>query len=156
MELRGAAECRVQGSFHISCVRRPGGNHIDGRRRLSPRDYFDPPESFGVLADARARVPAGGDTVSAAIALVQHRLVVAWRRGGCQPSGAAVGRQFSFSKQTFSRTILGERWMGETLMAALLDALQRQPIGSARHELSSSPPRRLRPMASRGTGQRGA
>lgn len=107
-------------------MRRPGANHLDKKRRLLPRDYLDPPWAFGRDVGARVRVPPGGDAVSGAIASIQHQLVVAWRRGGCRPTGAALGRRFGFSKQTFSKTVLGERWMGETLMAAVLDALGRR------------------------------
>jgi hypothetical protein len=89
-----------------------------------PRDYFDPPDAFGFVAGARARPAGGGDATSTMVAQIQHDLVLAWRAGGCRPSGAALGRRFGFSKQTWSRAMLGQRWMGETLMAALLHVLR--------------------------------
>ncbi|MDA8358140.1 MAG: hypothetical protein M0Z95_18025 [Actinomycetota bacterium] len=105
-------------------MRLPGGNHLDRRRQLLPKDYLAPPDAFGVSSEGTTVVPSGGDEVSAEVARLQHHLVLAWRRAGCRPSGAAVARRFGFSRQTWSRTMLGERWMGETLMTALISSIR--------------------------------
>lgn len=83
-----------------------------------------PPDAFGFVAGARARPADGGDVTSTMVAQIQHDLVLAWRSGGCRPSGAALDRRFGFSKQTWSRAVLGQRWMGETLTAPLLHVLR--------------------------------
>jgi hypothetical protein len=101
-------------------VRRPGGNHVDRRRRLLPRDYLSDPDAFGRNRAVRFIIPAGGDAESGAIARVQHELVLRWRAQGCRPSGSRLGRSFGFSKQTWSRSTLGQRWMGEAVICALL------------------------------------
>lgn len=68
------------------------------------------------------------------IALIQHQLVVGWRQNADAPSGAALAGRFGFSKQTFSRAVLGQRWMGETVMAALLyGQRQRRTTRERRH-----------------------
>lgn len=105
-------------------MRRPGGNHLDRRRRLLPRDYLENPDGFGFERRPVYVVPEDGDETSAAVARLQHELVRSWRQRGCRPSGAALGRRFGFSKQTWSRTVLGQRWMGETVMTALVQALR--------------------------------
>lgn len=104
-------------------MRRPGGNHLDRQRRLLPRDYLDPPEAFGLRRPDRWLVPPGGDRSSQKVARIEHHLVIAWRARHRPPSGAEMGRRFGFSRQTWSRSLLGERWMGETVMAAVLSIL---------------------------------
>lgn len=101
-------------------MRRPGGNHLDRQRRLMPRDYLAPPEAFGLRAPEQWVIPPGGDEQSMLVARTEHHLVLAWRTGPRRPSGAEMGRQFGFSRQTWSRSMLGQRWMGETLMAAIV------------------------------------
>lgn len=91
---------------------------------MLPRDYLERPDGFGIDRAPRYVVPDDGDTTSAAVAQLQHELVRSWRNRGCRPSGAALGRRFGFSKQTWSRTVLGQRWMGETVMTALIHALR--------------------------------
>jgi hypothetical protein len=103
-------------------MRRPGANHLDRQRKLTPRDYFDDPNRFGRIRHLAGRVPPGGDPVSARVAALQHRLVWAWQARGRKPSTSELGGLFGFSKSTWSRVILGQRWMGETIMAALLHA----------------------------------
>ena len=98
-------------------------NHVDGRRQLTPRDYFADQRQFGRVPGARPTVPAGGDPASAAIALVQHRLICRWRSLPQRPSGAELGRTYGFSRQVFSRAVNGERWLGETVTCALLVAI---------------------------------
>jgi hypothetical protein len=114
-------------------VIRPGGNHVDRRRLLLPRDYLADPAGFGQDRPARLRTPPDGDAPSARIAWLQHQLVAAWRRQGCKPSGAALGRAFGFSRQTISRSALGQRWMGEAVLAALLTAVRCPPASPQPH-----------------------
>jgi hypothetical protein len=104
-------------------VRIPGGNHVDRRRSLLPRDYLVEPDAFGQGRPVTVRVPPGGDEVSARIALLQHELVRRWRQSPEVASGAAIGRRYGFSRQTWSRTALGQRWMGEAVLAGLIEAL---------------------------------
>jgi len=106
----------------------PSPNHVDGRRRGRPREYLDPPHRFGRAGEARLRIPAGGDRVSAGLAWFQHRLAAAWAARG--RSGAAVGREYGVSRQVVSRTLRGERWLCATLTAALVLALERPPEAS--------------------------
>ena len=106
-------------------MRQPGANHVDRRRKLAPARYIAP---FG-CAEARAVMPEGGDMASARIAALEHRLVLAWRAAGRRPTEAELARKWSISKQTISRSMLGDRWMGETVMSALIDALQSGPGG---------------------------
>lgn len=51
--------------------------HIDATLHGEPKDYLDPPESFGRLAQPRYRMPLGGDKISIAAARIQDRLVYA-------------------------------------------------------------------------------
>lgn len=100
-------------------MRVPGGNHVDRTLLLSPASYFDPPSAFGHVESARPHIPVGGDARSMRVALVQHWLVLAWAsRGG--PPVRELARLFGFSKQTFSKVRLGDRWMGSAVGAALL------------------------------------
>lgn len=92
--------------------------HLDKRRSLMPRDYFDRPEMFG-LDDMRASLPQGGDNISRAVADLQHRLVLEWRRRDRAISAAELCQAFGFSKQVLSRVTLGQRWAGETVFVAL-------------------------------------
>jgi hypothetical protein len=109
-----------------SAVIRPGANHIDRRRRLRPRDYLADPHAFGRQADVIFRVPPGGDAVSAAVARVQHQLVLDWRAARPRRMGSRDARVFRISSSTWSSSVLGERWMGETVMAAVLHALSHR------------------------------
>ena len=102
---------------------RPSGNHIDRRRTLRPRDYLWRPHDFGYDAHAHFRVPVGGDTVSEAVARVQHQLVIAYRAARPAGSGTRDAYSFRVSSSTWSRSMLGERWLGETVMAAVLRSI---------------------------------
>lgn len=106
---------------------RPGGNHLDRRRALRPRDYATPGDAFGQPVAVEWSVPPGGDLVSLRVARTQHRLVVSWRGRAAQASGAAVARRYGFSRQTWSRTVLGERWAGETVLVALVETVAQAP-----------------------------
>ena len=103
---------------------RINGAHIDQRRLLLPASYAETPADFGVVTALRFRVPEGGDTVSMRIALELHLLVCAWFANGQRPSAAALCNRFEMSAATFSRTVRGERWAGETLLAAFSYALR--------------------------------
>lgn len=109
----------------------PGGNHLDKRRKLDPRDYvLDGPLGYGIDPDARFRTPEGGDPAWCRVAELEHRLILRWReRGG--PSAAEIARRWGCSKATLSRTISGHRWAGELLLTALVEVTlitgSRQP-----------------------------
>ena len=105
-------------------MHRPGANHLDRRRRLLPRSYFERHDDFGITPNARRIVPDAGDRASAEVAWLQHELVLEWRRRRCRPSGAAIGREFGFSKQVWSRVVTGHRWMGETVAVVLIKVLR--------------------------------
>jgi hypothetical protein len=107
----------------VPAVTRIGPTSVDRRRRLLPRDYLTEPQAFGRERPVSSHVPPGGDEASALIAWLQHQLVRAWRQQGSRPSGARLGRHFDFSRQTFSRAVLGQRWMGEAVQAALIVAV---------------------------------
>lgn len=92
--------------------------HLDRRRNLQPRDYLRDPFAFGREPGAELAVPAGGDGISLQIAARQHVLVVAWRARGKRPRSSEICRRWGFSSSTFSRIVLGERWAGETGLAA--------------------------------------
>ncbi|WP_164700208.1 hypothetical protein [Modestobacter sp. KNN46-3] len=102
-------------------MNRPGANHLDRRRRLTPRDYI--PLGFGVLPGARCHTPAGGDHVSAAVARIQHELVLHYRGVREHGDGRRYARAFGVSETVWTRCLGGERFMGETVMAALLCAI---------------------------------
>ena len=96
--------------------------HLDTHRKLRPWDYVrGGPHLFGRDPRTRFAVPPDGDEASALIAALQHQLVARWRTTH-RPSGAELGRRWGFSRQTWSRTMLGERWSGELLLVVLLDA----------------------------------
>ena len=121
--VRGSRGCRQAGCPHRHRVRIPGGNHLDRQLRLRPCDYvLGGPQRFGSTA-ARFAVPPGGDVRSMRLAAIQHELVLAWRANG-GPSGAELARRWGFSRQTWSRTVLGQRWAGAVGLAALLEGAQ--------------------------------
>lgn len=104
-------------------MRSPSQTALDRRRTLTPRAYADDPWRFGIDQTLGFAVPPGGDATSRHLAEIQHRLICAWRQAGCRSSGAEIGRRWRFSKQTWSRTTLGQRWAGETVLAALISEL---------------------------------
>jgi hypothetical protein len=105
--------------------------HVDCRRSLRPCDYLADPFRFGRQPDAEAVDPPDGDRVSAAVARLQHSLACAFRSLGDR-RGAEVARRFGVSKQLWSRSINGERWMGETVMAAIVIAMREEHQKQAR------------------------
>ena len=113
----------------------PGGNAIDRQRRLQPRDYAVDPHRYGTDPRLPFHLPDGGDEHSARIAAAQHRLILRWRAIPTRPSGAQLGRTWGFSKQTWSRTINGERWAGQAVLTALAFATARPGHSSSeRHK----------------------
>jgi hypothetical protein len=105
-------------------VNRPGANHLDRRRTLSPRNYF-PPGSYGKVPSARSTVPSDGDRVSAAVAQVQHDLLVLYRHQRRRGWNRRTAGAFGISDTVWQDAMAGKRWMGETVMAALLAAVHR-------------------------------
>jgi hypothetical protein len=103
-------------------VKRPGANHLDRRRTRTPRDYF-PPGFYGTVSFAQSTVPAGGDEVSAAVAQIQHDLLVLYRAVRRYGWNRRVGSTFGISETVWQDVMVGKRWMGETVMAALLHAI---------------------------------
>jgi hypothetical protein len=124
----------------VAGVARPGT--IDARRQLLPADYIAPAGAFGIDRRAGVVVPPGGDEVSARTARIQHQLVVVWNGQTPRPSGAALAREFGFSRQTFSRCRLGQQWAGQTVLCAVIDALQQLAGAPGRMAAASSPPGR--------------
>lgn len=99
--------------------------HLDHRRSLTPREYATNPTLFGVAADLTFWVPPRGDAVSMQIARLQHLDVCAWDAAGRRTPAAALCRRFGFSPQTLSKVTTGQRWAGETVLAALHYAIRR-------------------------------
>jgi hypothetical protein len=104
-----------------------GRTHVDGRRLLLPRDYLAEPAAFGQTRPVRFVVPAGGDAVSAHVAYVQHWLIVRLRMREPRLSGASLARLVGVSRQTWSRTALGERWIGIEPEGELIEPRQAAP-----------------------------
>lgn len=115
----------------VAAVARLGPTHVDSRRRLVPASYLACPGDFGRRARPALVLPPGGDVVSQRIAVIQHQLVLAWNDHGRRPSGAELARIWGVSKQTVSRCTLGERWFGETVLAAFIHvaAARTTPVG---------------------------
>jgi hypothetical protein len=105
-------------------VNRPGANHLDRRRTRSPRNYF-PPGFYGKVPSARSSVSPGGDAVSAAVAQVQHDLLVLYRQVRGHGWNRRIASEFGVSDTVWQDVMAGKRWMGETVMAALLVAVHR-------------------------------
>lgn len=123
--------------------------HLDHRRALIPSAYALDPRLFGVVTDLEFRVPPGGDVVSMRIAQLEHLVICEWEALGRRPSAAALCRRFGFSPQTLSKVTTGQRWAGETLLAALQYATRRpqtppEPATrpADRHGASNAPSRR--------------
>lgn len=93
------------------------------RRTLLPRDYLRDPYQFGVNLAADPVLPSRGDAVSQQVAMAQHHLAVLVRAAGTRATAADVTRRFGFSKQYWSRCLLGQAWMGETVQAAAVSVV---------------------------------
>ncbi len=99
----------------------PGANHLDRQRRLTPRHYI--PLGYGRDPAATCAVPHGGDPVSAAVARVQHTLLLSYRAVRQHGSNRRTARAFGISDTVWQQAMSGQRWMGETVTAALLHAV---------------------------------
>jgi hypothetical protein len=64
-----------------------------------------------------------GSTAGGSRARVQHVLGVLYREERTHGSGRRAARAFGISQTLWSRALSGERWMGETVTAALLQAI---------------------------------
>ena len=100
---------------------------IDGRRQLTPCEYLTDPHGFGRDPKAVFILPNGGDKTSLEVSRMLHWCFLAWRKSPQPPTGAELARRFGFSRQTWSATMLGQRWPGHTVMAAALAGLERIP-----------------------------
>jgi hypothetical protein len=101
---------------------------VDQRRLLQPWDYFADPHQFGRDLSARIVTPSEGDRASRDLAELFHRAVCFRRSLTHISSGADLGRQFAFSRQTWSAAVLGKRWPPLAVFMALLIDTQ-QAIG---------------------------
>lgn len=72
-------------------------------------------------------MPDGGNAVSMTVAVVQHRLVMAWLERSTHGAGAQTAARMSLSPSTWSRIITGQRWAGSVGMAGLLDGPSAPP-----------------------------
>jgi hypothetical protein len=121
-------------------VSRFNGRHLDQNRRLLPRDYAADPFLFGVDEHLEFHVPEGGNKVSMLVAAEQHRLVCDWSRIRLPSSAAVLARRYGTSPQTLSTVVTGRRWAGETLLAALSDALRAHDNAARTPPPRSEPP----------------
>lgn len=121
--------------------RRFNGRHLDERRRLNPRDYATRPDLFGVADILTFTIPDGGNRASMLVAAEQHRLVCEWTRNGRRPSAQVLAARWGTSIQTISTVCRGERWAGETVLAALSAAVRDRPT-THRHDDGSEPDER--------------
>ena len=122
---------------------RIGGNAVDGHhltvpamppsprllrtRSLAPRDYLADPFQFGRASAPRWVLPVGGDVRSLQVAMVTHGVVVLVRGLRDRRLAGRVCARFGFSKQLWSRCLLGETWMGEVVLAAAVSELLGAP-----------------------------
>lgn len=120
-------------------MKRPSATHIDLRRELDPRDYCVNPHQYGRDPTAQFRVPTGGDQLSATIARLQHDLVIAFRATGPTGDGSQDARTLGVSSSTWRRSLSGQRWMGETVLAVVLRRLFPEGHGAAGAVARSGP-----------------
>lgn len=113
---------------------RLGPRHLDSRRKLLPVSYLERPADFGRRQRPAFVLPQDGDIVSQRIAVLQHQLIFTWNERGRRPSVGELCREWRVSKQTLSRCTLGERWLGETLLAAFVQIVARPSTGGGCRE----------------------
>ena len=101
-------------------MRRIGPRHLDNRRNLLPRDYFENPWTFGTPT-AKLTMPSGGDDVSQRVAFHVNVLVRAVREHGLTSRQACT--RFGFCREVWSDVVNGRRWPGETVLTAILDTI---------------------------------
>ncbi len=93
------------------------------RRSLRPRDYLSEPARFGRDVTIGTVLPSGGDVLSQRVALVQHQLVFAMGYPPDRGTATRVTRSFHLSKRQWRLCLLGEAWMGKTVLAAAVKVL---------------------------------
>jgi hypothetical protein len=99
----------------------PAMSHSSRRldtRSLVPRDYVANPNDFGRASRPEWVLPAGGNIRSLRVAMVTHEVVFRVRALRDRRLAARVCARFGFSKQVWSRSLLGQEWMGELVLAA--------------------------------------
>ncbi len=89
-------------------------------RLLLPRDYLLDPHQFGRHPHPRWQVPPGGDQRSLQVAMVLHAAALVFHQRKDSHRARRVGQRFEFSKQRWSECMLGHRWPGETVLAAVI------------------------------------
>jgi hypothetical protein len=92
------------------------------QRRLLPCDYLANRHQFGRHPNPEWVLPPEGDLVSQRVAQVQHDLAVQLRDRQVRSVAKDVTTRFAFSKQYWSACLLGQAWMGETVLAAAVFA----------------------------------
>jgi hypothetical protein len=100
----------------------PGGNKIDSRLLLTPRDYLSNPAAFGSPdAEVISILPVVGNVDSQLVAWNQHRLSALYKSK--EPADRIEARKIferrDFSKSTRSRILLGYCWPGAIGLTAL-------------------------------------
>jgi hypothetical protein len=91
------------------------------RRKRHPRDYLVHGHDFG-RRDTTFHVPVGGDAFSRDAARHQHQVVRAWR-AGYDGSDRQAAQKWNVTTSSWSRSMLGQRWLETGLMNAMLDEL---------------------------------
>jgi hypothetical protein len=112
----------AQSATHVDMTRL-SSRHLDARRSLTPRDYLADPWAYGERPSHMV-MPDGGDQLSQRVALVQHELIREFRADATLAPGT-VCKIFGIHRNTWSRTMNGHRWAGETVMVALVWATKR-------------------------------
>lgn len=102
----------------------PGHNRLDARLALEPRAYAVVPAQFGSNPHVTFHVPPGGDDLSMQVARIQHHIVIAWRARHPR-GGRRLADEIGCSKQTVSRTLLGQRFAGQAVLSFMAAQLQR-------------------------------
>ena len=98
-------------------------SRLDSRLTLKPRDYITRPQDFG-REPVRIHLPQGGTPEALRVAVVQHRIVRAYRskaRGKRKPI-RHLATMYGMSDATLNRVLAGQAWASATTLAALLDA----------------------------------
>jgi hypothetical protein len=68
-------------------------------------------------------VPPRGDRLSADIARVECELLLLYRQARTYGSNRQIGRAFGISDTVWQDVMTGKRWMGETVMTAVLTVI---------------------------------
>lgn len=100
----------------------PKRTRLDSRLTLKPRDYITRPQDFG-RGPARIQLPPGGTSQAQRVAIMQHRLVSAYRgkRRGQRKPIHQLAALYGMSEATLNRVLAGQSWASATTLAALLD-----------------------------------